>query len=100
MPLAVPRVGAREEWAAGGEGERDRLRGRLTGAFPPAEPRPGRNGSSAHELTPDTLMPADQGCGVFRGWSAERWQRLCTRPCARSDNRVGTPGIGGAYPQG
>ncbi|MFJ2886612.1 hypothetical protein ACIO53_11285 [Streptomyces sp. NPDC087305] len=75
MPLAVPRPDAGEEWAADDEWERDRLPGRLAEAFPLNGPLPGRDGSSAHELTPGTPMPADEGCGIFQGWYAGWWQR-------------------------
>ncbi|MGR3874475.1 hypothetical protein ACUXZZ_38700 [Streptomyces graminifolii] len=67
MPSAVPRADAGEERAAGGEWERNLLPDRFAAAFPLTGPRPDRIGSSAHGLTPDMLMPADEGCGVFRG---------------------------------
>ena len=68
MPLAAPRrLGAGEEWewAVDDEWEEDRLPGRLSGPFPLAEPLPGRIGPSARELTPGTLMLADEGCGIY-----------------------------------
>ncbi|MFD4872860.1 SMI1/KNR4 family protein [Streptomyces sp. NPDC058420] len=64
LPLAVPRGDAGEEWAVDDEWERDRLPGRLAGAFPLTGPLSGRIGSSVRELTPGTLMLADEGCGI------------------------------------
>ncbi|MGQ4432865.1 hypothetical protein [Streptomyces sp. SAS_260] len=46
------------------EWERDRLPGRLAGAFPLTGPLPGRIGSSAPELPRGALMLADEGCGI------------------------------------
>lgn len=64
MPLVRPRSEAGEGWAVDDEWEQDRLPGRLAGAFPLTEPRPGRIGPSADALTRGTLMPAEQGCGI------------------------------------
>ena len=65
MPLTAPRPEAGEEWAADDEWEQDRLPGRLATPFPLTEPLPGRIGTPADELTPGTLMLAEEGCGIF-----------------------------------
>jgi hypothetical protein len=65
MPLTVPRPEVGEEWAVDDEWEEDRLPGRLAKPFPLTEPRPGRIGASAGELTRGTLMLADEGCGIY-----------------------------------
>ncbi|MGW7023284.1 SMI1/KNR4 family protein [Streptomyces decoyicus] len=65
MPLTAPRPQAGEGWAADDEWEQDRLPGRLATPFPLTEPLPGRIGTPADELTPGTLMLAEEGCGIF-----------------------------------
>ncbi len=65
MPLTAPRPQAGEEWAADDEWEQDRLPGRLATPFPLTEPLPGRTGTPVDDLTPGTLMLAEEGCGIF-----------------------------------
>ncbi|MFM9370599.1 SMI1/KNR4 family protein [Streptomyces sp. Da 82-17] len=71
LPLAVPRPEATEEdgWAVDDEWATDRLPGRAAARFPLDAPlpgpQPGRRGAAADELTPGTLVLADQGCGIY-----------------------------------
>lgn len=65
MPLTAPRAEGGEEWAVDDEWAEDRLPGRLTEPFPLTEPRPGRIGAPADELTRGTLMLAEEGCGSY-----------------------------------
>ncbi|MER5890253.1 SMI1/KNR4 family protein [Streptomyces sp. NPDC001941] len=67
MPLTVPRPEADEQdpWAVDGEWEEDRLPGRLAEPFALKEPRTGSLGAELEEVTPGTLMLAEEGCGMF-----------------------------------
>ncbi|WP_405853321.1 SMI1/KNR4 family protein [Streptomyces sp. NBC_00090] len=65
MPLTVPRPEAVEDWAADGEWQEDRLPGRLATPFPLTDPLPGAIGALADDLTPGTLMLADEGCCMY-----------------------------------
>jgi hypothetical protein len=65
MPLTVPRPEADDDWAVDDEWREDRLPGRLATPFPLKEPLPGRLGAATDELTPGTLMLAEEGCGMY-----------------------------------
>ncbi|MFD3530785.1 SMI1/KNR4 family protein [Streptomyces sp. NPDC058664] len=65
MPLTVPRSGVDDDWAVDDEWREDRRPGRLATRFPLAEPLPGAIGAKDEELTPGTLMLAEEGCGMY-----------------------------------
>ncbi|MFK0297169.1 SMI1/KNR4 family protein [Streptomyces sp. NPDC090442] len=67
MPLTTSRaeVVEGEEWAVDDEWEQDRLPGRLAAPFRLTEALPGRITTPAEELTPGTLMLAEEGCGTY-----------------------------------
>ncbi|MER5962639.1 SMI1/KNR4 family protein [Streptomyces sp. NPDC002057] len=65
MPLAAPRTQVDEDWAVDDVWREDRQPGRLATPFPLAEPLGGALGAPVEELTPGTLMLAEEGCGMY-----------------------------------
>ncbi|MGW0191010.1 SMI1/KNR4 family protein [Streptomyces sp. NPDC003362] len=65
MPLTRPRAEADDDWAVDDGWAEDRLPGRLAAPFPLTEPLAGRINVPTGDLTPGTLMLAEEGCGMY-----------------------------------